>query len=272
MAESSYLKPPPGVQTAATGGMAVHAQAAPNPAPAPATPDPRVTKVIVAVHGVGDQYSFATLQSVVNQFCAFYQEPAAMPLGSFHTGQAAFSIHPPYPQDPFERLAFSEVYWARIPRAVVDDKHTMEESKKWAGTIVERLRMRWKATGSKGGARDADFDTIKLVLAEMIQTLAVLERLCYLADRAGVFTFDLRKLLDDYLGDVQIVAEFGTERNKILEAFNTVMTGVQTAFPAAEIFVIAHSEGTVVSLLGMLNAGLAQPAPGWLDRVRGFMT
>jgi hypothetical protein len=272
MGESSNVTPPPGVPTVGAGGMVVHPEAAPSPPPAPATPDPRVKKVIVAVHGVGDQYSFATLQSVVNQFCGFYRQPAAMPLGSFHTGQVAFSIHPPYPQDPFERLAFSEVYWARIPRAVVDDKHTMEESKKWAGTIVERLRMRWKATGSKGDCRDADFDTIKLVLGEMIQTLAVLERLCYLADRAGVFTFDLRKLLDDYLGDVQIVAEFGTERNKILKAFDTVMTGVHKAYPAAEIFIIAHSEGTVVSLLGMLNAGLDQPTPGWLERVRGFMT
>ena len=85
-------------------------------------------KVIVAVHGVGDQYSFATLQSVVNQFCGFYQQPAAMPLGRFHTGRTAFSIHPPYPQDPFERLAFAEVYWAKIPRAVVDDKHKIGRS------------------------------------------------------------------------------------------------------------------------------------------------
>jgi hypothetical protein len=272
MGESSNATTPPAVPTVGAGGIVVHADAAPSPPPVSPTPDPRVKKVIVAVHGVGDQYSFATLQSVVNQFCSFYRQPAAMPLGSFHTGQVAFSIHPPYPQDPFERLAFSEVYWARIPRAVVDDKHTMEESKKWAGTIVERLRMRWKATGAKGGCRDADFDLMKLVLAEMIQTLAVLERLCYLAERAGLFTFDLRKLLDDYLGDVQVVAEFGTERHKILKAFDTVMKGVHKAYPAAEIFIIAHSEGTVVSLLGILGAGLDESTPGWLERVRGFMT
>lgn len=193
--ESSNVTPAANVPAVGAGGVVVNAEAAPAPPPVSATPDPRVKKVIVAVHGVGDQYSFATLQSVVNQFCGFYGQPAAMPLGSFHTGQAAFSIHPPYPQDPFERLAFSDFYWAKIPRAVVDDKHTMEESKKWAGTIVERLRMRWKTTGSKGGCRDADFDLMKLVLGEMIQTLAVLERLCYIADRAGVFTFDLRKLL-----------------------------------------------------------------------------
>jgi hypothetical protein len=283
MSESSKVTPSPNVAVVGAGGVVVNAAAPALPsvlwegliigtAEVPATPDPRVKKVIVAVHGVGDQYSYATLQSVVNQFCSFYGQPSAMPLGSFHTGQVAFSIHPPYPQDPFERLAFSEVYWAKIPRAVVDDKHTMEESKKWAVTIVERLRMRWKTTGSKGGCRDADFDLVKLVLGEMIQTLAVLERLCYIADRAGVFTFDLRKLLDDYLGDVQIVAEFGTERLKILKAFDTVMTRVHKAYPSAEIFIIAHSEGTVVSLLGITQAGLAQQTPDWLERVRGFMT
>src|SRR5688572_22730586 len=33
------------------------------PAP-PIVPNPGVTKVVVAVHGVGDQYSYATIQSV----------------------------------------------------------------------------------------------------------------------------------------------------------------------------------------------------------------
>jgi hypothetical protein len=174
---------PPIVPTVATGGIAVHVEAVPPPPREPPIPDQRVKKVIVAVHGVGDQYSFATLQSVINQFCGFYQQPAAMPLGSFHTGKSAFSIHPPYPADPFERLAFAEVYWARIPRAVVDDKHTIEESKKWASTIVERLRLRRATAESKGGCRDKDLNTTKLVLTEMIQTLAVLERLCYIADR-----------------------------------------------------------------------------------------
>jgi hypothetical protein len=269
MSEASSVPQP---AAAVVMGVAPHAEAQPSPPPPATAPDPRVKKVIVAVHGVGDQYSFATLQSVVNQFCHFYQQPAALPLGSFHTGQVAFSIHPPYPKDPFERLAFSEVYWARFPRAVVDDQHTMEESKKWARTIVERLRMRWRATGSKGDCRDANFDMTKMVLEEMIETLAVIERLCFVADRAGLFTFDVRKLLEDYLGDVQIVAEFGSERRKILDAFAATLAGVHKAYPAAEIFIIAHSEGTVVSLLGMLAAGSAEVTPPWLARVRGFMT
>jgi hypothetical protein len=99
---------------------------------APTAANTSVTKVIVAVHGVGDQYSYATIQSVVNQFCSFYQQPAGVPLGNFHTGRSTFCIPPPYPQKLFERFAFAEVYWAKIPRNAVDDKHTLEEAKKWA--------------------------------------------------------------------------------------------------------------------------------------------
>ncbi|MEP7325265.1 MAG: hypothetical protein ABI836_04880 [Gemmatimonadota bacterium] len=229
-------------------------------------------KVIVAVHGVGDQYSFATIQSVVNQFCHFHHQPAAVPLGHFHTGKAPVSLTPPFRPGTFDHLAFAEVYWAKIPRDVVDEKHTMEEAKKWAGTLVERLRLSWNQSSTREGCRPQDFDRIKLILEEMIQTLAVIERICYLAERAGLFSFDLKKLLEDYLGDVQIVAEFDNERRKILDAFDATMTQVYAANQAAEIFIIAHSEGTVISFLGLLEAGRKADPPPWLSRVRGFMT
>ena len=238
----------------------------------PNAPNATVTKAIVAVHGVGDQFKYATIQSVVNQFCGFYHHPAAIPLGNFHTGQDTFSIQPPYPSDPFERFAFAEVYWAGIPRELVDDRHNLEEAKKWSRTIVERLRLRWRAGGAKGGLGEKDFQLISQVLSEMIETIAVIDWLCHIADKAGVFTFDIRKLLEDYLGDVQVVTEFKAEREKILAAFDSVMSGVQRAFPSAQIYIVAHSEGTVVSLLGLLKAFRGAQPPAWARQVRGFMT
>lgn len=240
---------------------------------APAT---AVTKVIVAVHGVGDQRTYATIQSVVNQFLRFYREPAAYPLGRFHTDEPAYSLQPPYPAERLRHLAFAEVYWAKIPRDAVADKYTLEETKKWGRTIVERLRMRWRdtrnRTGDDGECIEADFDRLDEVLGEMISTVAVLERLCFLAEKAGLFTFDLRKLVDDYLGDVQIVAEFGKLRRKILDEFSTTLGKVQAAYPNAEIYLVTHSEGTVVSFLGLLEAARAASRPAWLERVRGLMT
>lgn len=237
--------------------------------PPPNTP---VTKVIVAVHGIGDQQSYATIQSVVNQFCGYYQHPAAVPLGSFHTGEPTFSAHPPYPADPFDRFAFAEVYWAGIPRELVESRYTLEEAKQWAHTIVERLQLRRHMKGSRGDGGGADFGLINQVLVEMIETIAVLDRLCYLADKAGVFTFDLKKLLEDYLGDVQIVTEFRDRRNQILETFEKVMVSVHDKFPGAEIYVVAHSEGTVVSFLGLIRAFRESTPPAWAERVRGYMT
>ena len=238
-----------------------------------ATAEPnKVEKVIVAVHGIGDQYSYATIQSVVNQFCGYYNQPAAVPLGNFHGDQAAYSIPSPYPREPFERLAFAEVYWAAIARNVVNEKYTLEETKKWARTIVERLRLRWSTEGKKGDCREADFLLTQQVLGEMIQTIAVVDRLCFLADKAGLFTFDLRRLLDNYLGDVQLVAEFKKQRDEILEAFAKLLEKVEKAFPNADIYLVTHSEGTVVAFLGLLQALREPEPPRWAEKVQGLMT
>ncbi|MBT2322278.1 hypothetical protein J7E62_07965 [Variovorax paradoxus] len=242
------------------------------------TPGPgtsKVTKVIVAVHGVGDQHQYATIQSVVGQFCRYYRTPPATPLGSFHNAQRTYAFKPPLPAPQLEKLAFAEVYWATIPRGVVTDQHTLEEAKKWAGTIVERLRLRWKQGPDHlqpTECRDEDFRRLKQVLAEMIQSVAVLERLCYLGDRAGLFTFDLRKLLDDYLGDVQVVAEFEQSRVQILKAFSEALDLAHRQYPKAELYIVAHSEGTVVSFLGLLEAFRSAATPEWAQMVRGLMT
>jgi len=260
------------VQTAEAATPAVEVQVTATVTEPAGQPPGTVTKIVVAVHGVGDQYTFATIQSVVNQFCSFYNHPAGVPLGSFHTGQTTFSLPEPYPREPFERFAFAEVYWAKIPRTAVDDKHTVEESKKWARTIVERLRLRWRAKGKKGGYTDRDFRLVQQVISEMIQTIAVVDRICYLAERAGLFTFDLRKLLEDYLGDVQIVTEFARDRTKILEAFGSVLEKAHSRHDRAEIYVVAHSEGTVIAFLGLLDAFRDANRPAWANKIRGLMT
>jgi len=228
-------------------------------------------KLIVAVHGVGDQSSYATLQSVFNQFCRFHGEPSGIPLGAFHNGQSTFSVDS-HERKKLETLAFAEVYWASIPREIVEEKHTLEEAKRWATTIIERLRMRLRSAGPEAACRDEDFELSTQILHEMIETIAVADRLCYLADRAGVFTFDLRQVLDDYLGDVQIVTEFRDRRERILAAFRDVMRRAHEHCPNAEIYIIAHSEGTVVSFLGLLEAFRDLADHDWAQHVRGLMT
>lgn len=262
------------VSVGGAAGVTVEAKATVG-AVVPAGPDNKVTKVVVAVHGVGDQSQFETIQTVVAQFCRFYRVPPATPLGNFHNELPAFELSPPLPDPRLETLAFAEAYWARIPRSAASEQHTLEKSQKWAATIVERLRLRWRrehgtATGECDAA--AEFRLLQEVLSEMVETVTVLERICFIADRAGLFTFDLRKLLDDYLGDVQVVAEFPDSRRLILDTFSAALENAHARYPAAEIYLVAHSEGTVVAWLGLLKAYRSADPPTWTANVRGLMT
>jgi hypothetical protein len=132
------------------------------------------------------------------------------------------------------------------------------------------------------------------VLDEVIETVYVLENLTFLADKAGLFTFDLRSVLEAYLGDVQIVTEFATYRNDIIGNFHSALENIITLHPKARIHIVAHSEGTVVSFLALLLAMSGKqviPKRGsdlarvldadvndagsplrWLRNIRGFMT
>lgn len=244
-----------------------------------------VEKVIVTVHGVGDQTRFATLQQTVSQFCQYHGEVAAVPLGNFHTvgtlpatspgtlpgtppPMPALVLSAPYPSE-LRKFAFAEVYWADIARKVAEEKYTLEDVAPWVRTIVSRVRMN-DLSSQKLTADDQR--RIEQVLGEMLQTISVLERLCFLADKLGLFSFDLKKVLVDYADDVQIVAEFRDEGQRIGKVFAGRMEAIAEEFPKAEIYLVAHSEGTVVSLLGLLNSICHPEGSKWIRNVRGFMT
>ena len=269
-------------------------------------------KIIVAIHGVGDQFRYATSQSVITRFSAHIDHLSSVPLGSFYA-----ELNTPDQREPLRigELAFTEVYWADIPDKIAQDGHTLEEPQSWARTIVDRLQLRSKAemlaldeeiedlkrerekheamknfsaaaeslsrlegkwqvkdACSASGLEQADYFMLKQVLDEMIQTIAILERISLLADRAGIFKFNLKNLLDCYLGDVQIVTEFREQRRKILDEFKLVMAEAHRFDPEAEIYIVAHSEGTVISFLGLLEALSAVQRPEWVSHVRGLMT
>jgi hypothetical protein len=259
--------------------------AAPNPSGATAKPSPK--KVIVAVHGIGEHFRYETVQAVARQFCRNSEVPvpAALPLGRFYSGlyskdgqvesnagavSAALVIHGFPGPDLSEELGFAEVYWASIPHAPDRDRFLLEESQKWATTVVERLRLHYETNSKELTAKDCE--RVALVLAEMIQAVDVMERVFFLAEKATKFRFDLKKVLVDHLGDVQMVTEFKQFREDILKIFNGVMEKIAANCPGAEIHIVAHSEGTVISFLGMLRALNNPSPPAWAKMVRGFMT
>ena len=198
------------------------------------------------------------------------------------------------------RTGFCEIYWADVPREVVRQADTLEETKAWTRTIVARvgaIHRRAQAHGLehakrvRGAPQPPDFSLVGEVLEEVVETIYVLDRILSIARKAGVFEFDLRQLLEDYLGDVQIVTEFSDVRGDILGRFHRALEQVHHENPEARLHLVAHSEGTVIAFLGLLHAmkgrrlrpvqgdwhdpyeGKADgDALGWLGRVRGFMT
>lgn len=222
---------------------------------------------------------------------------------------------------------FAEVFWADIPEKVVDEGSTLEETKAWARTVVARAQALWirerqSEVVKEGNAQretsawqrmvvapmhtllmrvrrprivPPDFGLAAEVLDEIIETVYVLENLLFLADKAGLFKFDLAQVLKDYLGDVQIVTEFADYRTDILARFHQAMADIyaeecRKGNDKVRLHIVAHSEGTVISFLGLLQAmsgdQLKTPVspndspqlentghiPEWLKHVHGYMT
>ncbi len=255
----------------------------------PSRPVPPINpnKIVIAVHGIGNQFQFETVRSVAHGFCRFFGAPAAIPLGRFHpladpAPQAFFPTFPPDPAFPcHQRIGFAEIYWADIPREVVRSGFILEGAQAWARTLVERIRLR-NTMAQKAAdlgrceppmtLSEADFVLLEDVLEEMIESVDVIDRICALARKANLFQFNLKELLADFLGDVQIVTEFQEYRCRMLDQFSKVMRNLEQSDPNAELYLVAHSEGTVVTLLGLLEGLTAEPMPGWVKQVRGLMT
>src|SRR5262245_33440398 len=158
-------------------------------------PAPRGTKLLVAVHGIGDQTAYETIQSVALRVSAHAGQPVATPLGRFYLHRPGVPVQNPpaaMPQiltdlDPgkLDGIGLAEAYWAPIPRDVVTRKFVLEETKRWARSIAGRVAYR------RGGANwpEAKVEQLVVVLDEMVETIRILERLTFLAEKAGVFKF-----------------------------------------------------------------------------------
>ncbi|WP_321797930.1 MFS transporter [Caballeronia sp. J97] len=261
---------------------------------------PRVQKIVVAIHGIGNQLHSDTVRSVASQFGARYDPPLpVMPLGYFDIAGVGevdvrqLDLPPggPYTaaqRDFYSALGFAEVYWADIPREVVKQDDTLEESKAWGLSIVSRAQATYMLNVDERKLEPADFSLASGVVEEIVETVAVMQSLLAVTEKAGIFKFDLAPMLRDYVGDVQLVADFRQHRDTIVFRFHRVMERLVALATARcqcapEVYIVAHSEGTVISFLGILQAlstpTVTDPRDGkqiigtdWVQSLRGFMT
>jgi hypothetical protein len=245
---------------------------------------PEIKKIIVAIHGIGDQYRNATVQSVVNIFSRCFDQTAAVPLGAFYSADGQIRTFqltaPPDVAPDLIQLGFVEAYWADIPRRAQRRGYTIEETKAWARTVVARVQSRYEQDlASRLKLTREDYASAAAVLDEMIDAIGVLGNLTFLAEKAGLFKFDLDDLLTSFVGDVQIVADFANYRERVARHVWNILEAVHANNEEAEIYLVAHSEGTVVTLFTLLKALCVgtqnpppPPRPGWIEQVRGLMT
>jgi hypothetical protein len=120
-----------------------------------------------------------------------------------------------------------------------------------------------------------DYKKAGAVVEEMVNNIQVLENLLFIATKAGLFKFNLGQLLTDFVGCVQIVADFKDYGGNVFDRFAITMRNLARRMPhLKEIYIVAHSEGTVVSFKGLLTAMAAPRSPdnAWVDLVKGYMT
>lgn len=259
--------------------------------------DGEITRIVVAVHGIGQQYRSDTIRAVARRFSDRSATPIPLlPLGYFSIGDGSdVRWSRLQTDDPvLKTIGFAEVFWADIPNELVRSNDTLEETKAWAQTVVSRGEAIYNQAVKQSlhdGARlgESDFRHGVDAIDTLVEGVAVLERLSSLADKAGIFKFEVGKLLRDYAGDVQTVTEFPQHRNQILYRFHTALNAIVRCYSKRnggrlpEIHLVAHSEGTVISLLAQLQAlslvpvpdpaGDGQPQDGaWIRCLRGFMT
>jgi hypothetical protein len=261
-----------------------------------------IKKLVVAIHGIGNQRRGETIRSVAYWFGDQTKtELPLVPIGFFSSGgnEIHFS-RLESPNHEFSDVGFAEVYWADIPRAAVDRKDTLEETKAWGRSVAGRAavahdkllahqkerRDAGEVITSDQAVRRIDFHRCSVVIEEIVESIKVLDSVFFLFDKLGVFRFELGPVLRDYLDDVQTVTEFATARDTIVDRFDG---GLASLFEKSfqneppELYIVAHSEGSVVAFLGLLkaisrlNGGLdagenLRPGHRWVERVRGFMT
>lgn len=243
---------------------------------------PKPAKLIVCVHGMGDQVRNDFAQAIARLFARNLirdlktsWQATELPIGVWDGGgqdsvtdhAIAFAALDDAPG--LGDYAFAEAHWADLPRQQ-EESYRLEESKQWAGTVAKRFAHR-----NRESLKDEfGFEGPRMavtVLEQLIESVAIFEKLLVLAEKAGIFRFDLGHLLTAYLGDVQQVTDFRYLRDDgIQKRFLARMDQLARLDPK-EIHVIAHSEGTVVAFHGLLSA-MRDAGHDWIDRVVSFTT
>jgi hypothetical protein len=245
-------------------------------------------KHLVIVHGIGDQQSNETVINFMNEFVRA-MPPVVRDTVDIHNlveqHDVAMDVERPaylvlQDQGQGHVIAFSEVFWQPVTNEYLKVHHQPPiPIFPWAHSINTRL--------FKGGQ---DFRTAREAIDNLETMLNLFKRLATIYKKSGV----LATILEKFLGDVEMYVESDSLRGKINDRFFQILESDQavadevlrqltqmgqldqTKWDSHEVYVVAHSEGTVVSYNCLVQAASDREGnPSvreWLLRVRGLVT
>jgi hypothetical protein len=182
-------------------------------------------KLIVGVHGMGDQMRNAFVQDIARLFARYRPSPTQatrLPLALWDTGgddpdeDHAIGFVSVEKTRFLQPYAFAEMHWAHLPRKLEDQGHRLEDPTVWVGSIVDRLGQRHnlRAEFNETGPRIA-----ATVVEEIGESLRLLERLLLVFKLGGIFDFEIGRIVERSLCDVQQVADLQGQRRTFLRYF-----------------------------------------------------
>jgi hypothetical protein len=237
-------------------------------------------KHLVIVHGIGDQAPNETSINFMNNFFR------ALPTGKgykLRVYNLITTVDPPeakvktfrpayatYQQPNGNNcvIGFSEVYWQDITNKVLKkfDKQTPIPMFVWAHSINTRIMGK-------------HYYMVRDAISNLESLLGIVDNLAVILKRVALFM----RVLNRFVGDVQQYVESTDIRDEVDARFASVLEQVQNdanaiaaqgelneALSAPEIYVVAHSEGTVVSYSSLVRAAIN--GVSWLDNVKALVT
>lgn len=221
-------------------------------------------KLIVGVHGMGNQTRNDFAQTLARLFSRYFvlkrkdsYQARLLPLGAWDGGaetsvdDPALRFLPSEGVGGLEQFAFAEIYWADIARSMEDSGYRLEEATHWARSVVERVAHRNPNPDQFGPKQ---FHLAGFVIESIAETLVLLQKIAALGKLFSVSRKQIDTTLTQYLCDVQQVGDFQRQREKLRDRFFNRLENLHMMYPSAEIHLIAHSEGSAVSLFSLLTA------------------
>ena len=253
----------------------------------PIQQDAKPRNLVIVVHGVGDQSRNATVQSAVERFAHAFGAPQMyVALGQFYVPFPGVKVFK-FDQAVLDATGgsaralanydFAEFYWADVPREYMADGHILEAPAKWGRAVADRIAR----SSDDAGVRisESAHRTAAEMLEELVVTLDTIDRLLFLANKAGIGDFSLNEQINTFFDCVQTFTEYEDAREKILARFNNNLSDLLDKYKAENgstsppnIYFVAHSEGSAITLVALLRALNNSAQCGWIANVKGLMT